>query len=463
MLKDSEPGLDIALICHGWYPDVGGVESHTRDLARELTSRGHRVRAICMDYGEREAFSLSTTQVDDVQVTRMAYRYHDHHALADLVHNEATLRVLLDWIASKPTDVVHVHHLTGFGTSILEAIRELGKPLVMTLHDYWSLCPRGQMFDTDGKVTEELDSEHCGECLAKTWPHLMPSGGGEGRGPDGSELSTDGEAAAARTKFAIRCLESADRLFTPSAAAKSVYVKAGLGEERIEVVPNGIEVKQLSASVRRQRAVLVGQTTHAEIRLGVLGTLLPSKGCLELIRAFQEADVTDLTLEIHGNMPSYHGDASYVEKIREIAESDPRIRVHGPYDHARLATIMASLDGVAAPSRWCEVFGLTVREARAAGLPVLVSNAGDLGSVAAEGKAGVVVDVDDHDGWVQALKTFADYKHRASWRRHDTSPRSAYDMMLQLEEAYVSVIQSVTGAEPSLRYPAGQAQETGVR
>jgi hypothetical protein len=391
-------------------------------------------------------------------VTRMAYRYHDHRALADMVHNEGTLRVLLDWISSAPTDVVHVHHLTGFGTSMLEAIRELGKPLVMTLHDYWALCPRGQMVDTEGEVIHELDAEHCGQCLAKTWPHLMPSGGAEKRGPDGTELSTDSEAAQARTSFALNCLKSANRLFTPSAAAKQVYVNAGLPEDSIEIVPNGIEVKQLSASVRRQRAVLVGQVTHAEIRLGVLGTLLPSKGCLELIRAFQEANVRDLTLEIHGNMPSYHGDASYVEKIRDIADADPRIRVHGPYDHARLATILASLDGVAAPSRWCEVFGLTVREARAAGLPVLVSSAGDLGSVAAEGKAGVVVQVDDHQGWVEALRAFADYKHRAAWRRHDTSPRSAFDMMLQLEEAYVSVLREVSGKEPELRFPAGKAK-----
>jgi len=82
--------------------------------------------------------------------------------------------------------------------------------------------------------------------------------------------------------------------------------------------------------------------------------------------------------------------------------------------------------------------------------------------VAAEGKAGVVVEVDDHAGWVQALKTFADYKHRAAWRRHDTQPRSAYDMMLQLEDAYVKVLREVSGTEPRLRYPAGEPHTPGA-
>ena len=194
-----------------------------------------------------------------------------------------------------------------------------------------------------------------------------------------------------------------------------------------------------------------------EIRLGVLGTLLPSKGCLELIRAFLDAQVRDLVLEIHGNMPSYHGDSSYVDEIREIAARDPRIRVHGPYTHDRLAEILSGLDGVAAPSRWCEVFGLTVREARAAGLPVLVSDAGDLGSVAEGGGAGVVVPVDDHEAWVEALRSFADYQRRAAWRRTKSKPRNSYDMMLQLERAYVDVIEEAGGELPELVHPAGES------
>ena len=45
MDRQQRTGLDIGLIAHGWFPDVGGVQSHMRDLARELRSRGHRVHA----------------------------------------------------------------------------------------------------------------------------------------------------------------------------------------------------------------------------------------------------------------------------------------------------------------------------------------------------------------------------------------------------------------------------------
>ncbi len=374
-------------------------------------------------------------------MTRFAYRYHDHRALADLVDHPRMQAAAQAWVRGSAVDLVHVHHLTGFGAGVLPALRASGTGVVMTLHDYWSLCPRGQMVQPDGTVNETVEPERCGACLARTWPHLMPSHGGERRGPEGVPVASDAGAAQARTEYALRCLMTAQRLFTPSAAAKEVYVSAGLPAERIEVVPNGIDVDELAASVRRLRAVREGAATESEIHLGILGTVLPSKGALELVRAFQAADVKNLVLEIHGNMPAYHGDSSYVNEVMQIATREPRIRVHGPYTHDRLAEILAGLDGVAAPSRWCEVFGLTVREARAAGLPVLVSSAGDLASVAAGGRAGVVVAPDDHHGWVRALRAFADYENRARWRRYQQKPRSALDMLLQLEGAYFEVVE----------------------
>ena len=61
MDRQQRTGLDIGLIAHRWFPDVGGVQSHMRDLARELRSRGHRVHALCLDMGEGlEPFSHKT-------------------------------------------------------------------------------------------------------------------------------------------------------------------------------------------------------------------------------------------------------------------------------------------------------------------------------------------------------------------------------------------------------------------
>lgn len=452
----SGTGLDVGFLCHGWWPDPGGVESHTRDLARELATRGHRVHVLCLDGREgRDPYTITTSDEDGVEVRRMAYRYHDHAALADLVRNPRAEDVVLAWLAETPCDVIHVHHLTGFGSGALRAIADIGAPLVMTLHDYWSLCPRGQMLHVDGEVCEAPDAERCAGCIARTWPHLLPSQDARAEGPDGEPLADDLAAAAKRTDFALECLGRAQRLYTPSEAARAVYVRAGVASERIVVVENGIDVGGLAARVAELRGA---RPEGGPVRLGLLGSVLPSKGALELVRAFRAAEAPGLVLDVHGGLYPYHGDSTYLDELRRVADEDQRVVLHGEYPLESLPAILAGLDGVVAPSRWEEVYGLTVREARAAGLPVLVSDAGDLPSVTAAGTAGLVVPRDDHDAWVRALERFArDEEARAQWGAAQTPLRTAADMMLELERSYVDVIVEVTGQRPDVGHEEEQA------
>jgi len=448
-----ERGLTLGFLGLGWHPDIGGVESHTHDLARELGARGHRLAALALDMGEGlEPYGTSARELDGVRVTRMAYRYHDHRALADLVASPRAEEVLLGWATRERLDLVHVHHASGWGLGVLPRLAQAGIPAVMTLHDFWPLCPRGQMVRTDGEVCPEATPGRCTPCLARTWPHLFLATGGEARGPRKEPVGSDEEATAARAAYARACLESAVRLFTPSAATRAAYARAGLDEARIEVVENGVDVEELARSVERLRA---DAPPRAEVRLGVLGTVLPSKGALELARAFVEAAVPGLTLEVHGALPTYHGDGSYVEELRALARRAPGVRVHGPFPHERLAHILAGLDGVAAPSRWNEVYGLTVREARAAGLPVLVSDAGALPDVVEWGAAGLVVPAEEPAAWIAALRRFADPAQRAAWAAQRKLPRSARAMALQLERAYCEVLAASGKGLPALLYEPG--------
>jgi len=437
-------GRSIGIVAQGWFPDPGGVESHTRDLARELQRRGHRVHALALDYsGECAPYELRRVPADGVELTRLAYLYHDHRALADVVRNARAEELAVRWAREAGVELVHVHHPTGFGLGLLPALKAAGLPVVMTLHDYWALCPRGQMLRADGGLCAAPEPETCARCLAATWPQLLPSGGGEARGPRGEALATDAEAAAARTAYALEALSAADRLLTPSRAARAVFARAGLPAERVTVVENGIDVSGLAAEVARLRAL--EPERGDEVRLGVLGSVLPSKGALELAEAVREADVPGLTLEVHGSLPSYHGDTRYVDALRALAAEDPRVRVHGPYAHDRLPAVLAGLDAVAAPSRWAEVYGLTVREARAAGLPVLVGDAGDLPSVLGPGEEPLAAD--DRAAWVAALRRLAaDVRAaRAAGTARGRSapgaaPRGAEEMAQEIEAVYLALL-----------------------
>lgn len=426
-------GLDVGLVCQGWHPDRGGVEVHTRDLARGLIERGHRVHALCLDYRDGLApYSTSASNVDGVAVRRMAYRYQDHSKLADLVRNARADDAVMAWLAEVPCDVVHVHHATGFGAGVLRAIHEMGRPLVMTLHDYWMLCPRGQMWSAAGELRDEPEASACAECIARTWPHLMPA--------------PDAAAAAERTKFALEMLALPQRLLAPSEAALEVFARAGVARKRMHVCEHGFDVEWIARETARIRA---GLPARDRVRVGVLGSVLPSKGVLELIRALSDAPSAKLALDIHGDLPSYHGDDSYARAVREAAARDPRVVLHGPFERADLPRVLASLDAVAAPSLWNEVFGLSVREARAAGLPVLVSDRGGLASATQSGRAGLVVPATDRAAWTRALELLAtDSESRVRWSSTPHALRDIAAMTRDVESHYIAAITEVTGAVP---------------
>jgi len=438
----------VGFLCTGWWPDAGGIESHTRDLSRELLSRGRRVSVLCLE-GKRRRTPYSTEDiiVDGVHVRRMAYAYEDHQALADLVSSPRAERVVATWLQDRKLDLVHVHHLTGFGAGVLTTIDLAGVPVIMTLHDYWPLCPRGQMLHHDGSICDTPDPEACARCIGATWTHLLPSGTGRASGPGGELLTSDEEATHLRTRFSLQQMAIPRRLVAPSSAAALVYAAAGVNRTRIDVCPNGVDGEELRREVSDARLPRIGG-----LRLGILGTVQPSKGVLELARAFARAVAGNMTLEIHGALPSYHGDTGYVDALLELTVTNPRIRVHGAYRREQLARVLAGLDAVAAPSRWEEVFGLGVREARAVGLPVLVSDRGGLPELVAEG-GGMVIDSEDESAWTDAIERLA-----ADPGRLGSSPaalRSTGEMADQIERAYDEVI---AGGVSAPAYDAGSGE-----
>ena len=398
LLGQPKP-MHIGFIAQGWEPDVGGIESHTADLVRELAARGHRISALVLDYtGLSEPFGTVSDFVGPAHVTRMSYAYHDHNRLAQVVRNRKAEETAAIWLHARQPDVVHVHHLTGFGMGTLPRLHGEGASLVMTLHDYWPLCPRGQMmrFTTEAlgaEICGGLNPEVCGKCLADSFPHLMPSRGAELFGPyDGGpdqngatlnepvhvEPGQDPDAAVAdrRTAYAIECLACADILVSPSERTRSIYSAAcasmGLDGSTIRVVENGVNVGSLGARVKQLRRERPAEQVSMCPVLGVVGSVLPSKGVLELALAFAEAQAEGrfeatggLRLEIHGNMPAYHGSTAYLDALRKLADETEGLELKGPFGQHELARVLSRLDGVAAPSRWEEVFGLTVREARA--------------------------------------------------------------------------------------------------
>lgn len=118
----------------------------------------------------------------------------------------------------------------------------------------------------------------------------------------------------------------------------------------------------------------------APLRVGFLGRLSEDKGIVTFLRATQS-----LRAAAPGRFAfSVAGEARFV-KDRERRAVEEAFRLAGP-TVGRLgwqdtAAFLGSIDVLAVPSQWAEVFGLVAAEAMAAGVPVVVSDAGALPEV----------------------------------------------------------------------------------
>lgn len=386
--------MRVLLLCHGMPPDsLGGVEQHVSGLAAALAEKGHEVhvfaRATLAGVPQGE---WRPQRTDNPRITRVAYRWEGLDSLEATYTcppMDAALRRFLaeQHAAGTGFDVAHVHHLTGMSTRSLDVLAAAAIPTVMTLHDYWLFCPRGQMFHRREEVCETAEPARCAECLQATFPHWLHTGN--------RDATVQQLHAAARAALALP-----QRLVVPSARAIPPFVALGVPADRFTVVENGVDTAALAG-------LELPPAGPGPLRLGYLGTLMPSKGLHVLLQALQALPPGTATLRIHGNVVPYHGDEGYLVRCFQNLRVRPGIEFHGPYDLADLPALLGAIDVLAAPALWHEAFGLTVREALAAARPVLVSRIGGLQDAVEDGIQGFVLPPGDVGAWSAAIARLA--------------------------------------------------------
>lgn len=385
--------MRILLVSHGLPPDsVGGVEQHVSGLAQALVAAGHEVDIFARAHRPgHDQGSFDQTEAENPRIWRVAYRWEGVDSLDDMYTCAPMADAMAAFLQSQTQqgvryDVAHVHHLTGMSVDSLAKLKEAAVPTVLTLHDYWLFCPRGQMFHHSGEVCESAPVERCTDCLRKTFPWWLKENGRQ---------KVERVQDRAREVLAIP-----GRLVVPSQRAIAPFVGLGVAESRFTVVENGVDTERLEALPEPSGG-------PGPLRIGYFGTLMPSKGLDVLIRAIETLPAGLVELHIHGNSVPYHGDESYLTRCFMQLQPGSAVTYHGPYSLEEMPQRIATIDVLAAPALWHEAFGLTVREALAAARPVLVSKVGGLQDAVEDRVQGRVLPPGDVDEWAAAIAELA--------------------------------------------------------
>jgi len=382
--------VNILYVAH-YYPPfaVGGVEDHTRYLARSMVELGHSARVFhgVIDRG-LDDYHVFEHQVDGIRCTAVSV---DLNTIDDFAGtwSQAEVERILDRVLSEERfDVAHVMHLTRLSTGLVDLLKRRGIPRVLTLHDYWMQCARGQRVRPDGGTCHEIDESRCADCMAEHIDFL------DRRKSRWKRAFLRGGPARHRAKIAERredmqhAIEGFDLRLTASGFTRDTFREWGIQGE-ILVEHQGVD-RTLAEGYR--------ETNAPRLRFGFLGRIMSTKGLDVLIDAFQKLDV-DAELVIHGL-----GDEAYLESMRRRA-TDPRIRFAGAFEQKDLANVYSTFDVQVVPSTWLECSPLVLQTASLFRKPAIVASIGGLVEMVRDGVDGLRFKVGDADDLAARMKS----------------------------------------------------------
>jgi glycosyltransferase involved in cell wall biosynthesis len=371
----------VLAVIHDYLPlHAAGSEIYTANLCRALADAGHDVAVFtCEERRDLEQWSLTEREHDGIPVFEAIYnRIYDDLAEQwdDPKMGEVFDGVLERW---KP-DLVHVQGLQFVGgVSALKAVAARDIPVVMTLHEYWWLCPRaGLMYDLDGRACETATPTDCARCV-DIYPIDRERWSDEATDNAHAELGTrrwfaralDGRAAelgAAR--------ELVDRFIAPSAFLLERFAGAGFPRERLVHADYGFP-----PAVPVARPI---RDADAPLHVGFVGTLSDYKGAEVFARAVAAVGASPerLAASIHGHTEWF---PEISARLQQVADGCPALTLAGPFGADRKDAVWSALDLLVVPSLWWENSPLTIHEAWQRGVPVLASELGGMAELVAQG------------------------------------------------------------------------------
>jgi len=166
--------LKVLHIGYGFLPwRGGGLIEYAEDLMEEQVKNGYEVYYFCS--GRHYPFLKKTFLkrwksykgfwILEV-INSPIYHGGDGGTWFDLesITIENIFRKVL--LEIKP-DIVHIQELAGLSSSLIEILKELDIPCIMTLHDYFLLCPTLKLFDYNHSFCEDISfGEKCEKCFS---------------------------------------------------------------------------------------------------------------------------------------------------------------------------------------------------------------------------------------------------------------------------------------------------------
>jgi glycosyltransferase involved in cell wall biosynthesis len=415
--------MSILLVNTSYRPDRSGSSLVVDDICQHVGLRWP-ISVFCGRLSDHRSarydvrhYTYGYSRVRSVNVTQGA---HDPFSVANY-RDKTIAQIFREYLCELEPMIVHTHSLEWLGAGVIEEAKAFGSKVILTMHDWWWICPNKFLWDNrSGKICSLLSARK--ECSC---------------GPRGFMKE--------REDYLIHMLRLLDLVTVPSQILKDSLEANGIDFVPISVVPHSVAPPGKCTRLSKSHI-------SRPIRFGYLGGIYAHKGFETLVEAARGFRPDECIVRVY--------DASWIKGADSgerlvgsrwtslLAVIQPRRRLgqlfsflryprfllggvfrarlrvwlrswfsiarrggkqevlqfSAAYEPGDLDEVMSDIDVLLVPSLARESFSLVTREALARRVPVICSDCGGPMEVVRDGETGAIFRTADAVGLQEKMR-----------------------------------------------------------
>jgi glycosyltransferase involved in cell wall biosynthesis len=444
-------GMHILYAVHHLPPrHTGGAENRAYRTVRWMASHGHRVSIICFEGHSSVDGPWEDSFESGVFVRRLTLeRFIDTTQIAWTYDEPRIETHFLDFLKENQPEIVHViggYLVTAGG---IRAALSANVPVVVTLTDFWFLCPRITLLKSDGSVcpAPPVDGMGCVRCLAEEsrryrlfttfaprvsdslWRHVAPR-----------LAAGDRAKRIDRRRTTLRdALLSSEVLICPSEFLRRKYVEQGVPAQKCLVLRQG---HALAGASRPSRSPAVPFT------IGYVGQIKWHKGLDVLLEAARRLLDRGLNFRVavYGNSAE---SPEFVSKLKAQYQGS-WLEWRGIFGAEETANVMAGFDVLVVPSRWYENSPNVIVEAQVFKVPIIATRLGGMAELVRDEIDGLLFELNNAQDLARQLQRALEDRELLRRLSANAPLVKSLDMeMHELCEIYEAISQGNRGSRHS--------------
>lgn len=442
--------MKILQVVQGFPPKQRfGTQIYTYYLSKELAKR-HDVYVFYPANNNDKSYSINSFEVDrlkilELNLSNLAFsekvrRFLDFEISYKNKKIEERFRDILNKINP---DVIHFQHLINLSSSLIEVARTENIPTVMTLHDYWFICPRVQLLKGGYSICSgpNKDCKNCSECwnekkveqLANYHvPHHFSKKASKSALNLIFRLKNTHKKFENRKEYMKTLLLNVDKIIAPSKFLRNIFIEYGIPEDKIIFSENGYNLNLFKGFKRNKE--------KDKIIFGFVGGVAKLKGVDVLVEAFNKINDKDVELKIYGN---YDPNSNYFRELDAMIKNT-NIKFMGMFEDVKEP--YSEIDVLVFPSIWYENCPLVLTEARITNTPVIASDVGAIPEFVKDKETGLLFKMGDPDDLYKKIHIIVKNSGLIEKFRENIIPiKSIEEQVNELENIYGDLINQQRG------------------